>query len=402
MIAITTTVIRGHRATLKALKDFASKGENILHVVPGNHDATLLLTPIWKLFQDAVGAPAGRVRLVETGVWLSADGVILVEHGHQIGSDPNRYEAWPKIVRDKNGQELVVQPWGERFVQSIFNNEEETYPIIDNLSPETAGARYRMADRGLWRTAQDMARFIAFNLFETSMQQKGAFLGAPEKNEDPKWDVKLGRDMGHLLFANALAADDPFRQALLADAGDARALRVELDGLARNPAKTSDAEVMMLCDQISIRQNQKLCETPQLGAAIEQLLVPRRRVMVEHLKVRLGQPGSEKVRVYVYGHTHLLEEAWPLRISEFIEVTVLNSGAFQRVVDEDGFLARAKKAGLTPEVALKAFLPENLAPCYTAVLVPYDGSVPKPRTVRWLADESAGGAFVSANDPRCK
>ncbi len=402
MAAITTTVLRGHAETMKVFRNFVTKGDNVMHVVPGNHDSTLLLPRIWKLFHDGVAAPEGRVRLVESGLWVSHDGVVLIEHGHQIGGDVNRYEGWPRIVRQNNGKELVVQPWGERFVQSIFNAEEETYPIIDNMSPETAGARYRMADRGLWRTAADMARFVAFNLFETSMQQKGQFLG-DTKPEDPKWDIALGRTMGHLLFANALAVDDPFRSALLADGDDAKALRAELDAMANDSKRTSVAEVEMLCDQIAIRKvTQRQCEKPHLGAGIEKLLVPRKHVMIDHLKARLKEPGLERVRVLIYGHTHLLEEAWEVDLSSFTRVTVLNSGAFQRVVDEEGFLARAKEERLSPQEALRKLAPEKLAPCYTAVVVPYSGKMPKPATVRWLAEEGSPGRYVSARDVRCK
>jgi UDP-2,3-diacylglucosamine pyrophosphatase LpxH len=404
MAAIATTVLAGHQGTLAAFKDFATKGDNVLHVIPGNHDATLLLPQIWKLFHDAVGAPDGRVKLVPNGVWLSGDGVVLIEHGHQIGSDVNRYDAWPQILRKANGREFVVQPWGERFVQTLFNAEEETYTIIDNLSPESAGARYRMADRGLWRTAGDMARFLAFNLFETSIQQKGQFLGDPNEQQ-PKWDVGIGRGMGHELFANALDAKDPFRAALLADTTEAKALRAELDAMARDPGKTSVAEVEMLCDQIAIRKvDQRLCEKPHLGSGMERLLVPRKRVMADYLRARIKETGLQNARVFIYGHTHLLEEAWTLSLSSFVRMTVLNTGAFQRVVDEKGFLARAEKAKpkLSPQKALKKFSPEDLAPCYTAVLVPYADGKPKAQTVRWLAPEGVAGRFVSATDARCE
>lgn len=403
MVAITTNVLKGHPDTWVILRDFADKADNRIHVIPGNHDAALLLPEVWRVFHDALDASPGRVRLVQNGLWVSDDGLVLVEHGHQIGSDVNRYDTWPQILRSSNGQQLIVQPWGENFVQSIFNEEEETYPIIDNLSPEAAGARYRMADRGKWRTAKDMARFLAFNLFETSFQQKTASLGESEQAA-PEWNLELGREMGHLLFANALAADDPFRQVLLGKSLAAAALRAELDELARDQNRTSNAEIELLCDQIAIRQVTQQCAETHLGALLEKLLVPRKQVMRDHLESRIAQPGLEKVRVFIYGHTHLLEEAWNLDLDPFIRMTVLNSGAFQRVVDEAGFLARVNtKPGLTPSKALGVFQPEDLAPCYTAVLVPpYEKNTPLPQTVQWYADENAKGQFVTTDDARCR
>jgi UDP-2,3-diacylglucosamine pyrophosphatase LpxH len=401
MVTIATTVMRGHPEAISALKAFAGSGENVVHVVPGNHDAALLQQPVWRVFAESIGLAEDRVRLAPTGVWRSSDGFVLVEHGHQIGGDVNRYETWPVIVTREGNEELIVQPWGEKFVQSIFNAEEEAYPTIDNLSPETAGTRFRMADRRLWGSVRDVARLLTFNLFETSIQQKGALLGETGKG-DPKWNVRLGRKLGYRLFADSLPKDDPFRDALLADNRDALALRAELDALAADPDRLRDNEVELLCDQIAIRNlTGTRCEEVHLGAAIERTLVPRKRVMIGHLRALLEEKENRRTRVYIYGHTHQLEEAWRLELNSVTFVTVLNSGAFQRVVDEAGFLARAKKAGLTPQEALRRFRPEDLAPCYTAVVVPYRGKRPAPKTVRWLATEDAPGRFVSARDSRC-
>ena len=405
MAAIAGAVIKGHSDTLTALREFARTSDNRIYVIPGNHDAALLLPEIWRIFHDALAIPQGRVLLVQKGLWVSPDGRVLIEHGHQIGSDLNRYDNWPKITRTSDGQEFIVQPWGENFVQSLFNEEEEEYPTIDNLSPETAGARYRLAERSNFGKAQDVARFLAFNLFETSIQQKAQLLGAAER-ESPKWDIDEGRQMGHLLFANALAVDDPFRKMLLADGDAPAALRAELDALARDPLRTPDAEIKSLCDQIAIkRTSDRQCMPPHLGSLVKKALVPRTYVIQDHLRSRIEERGLERVRVFIYGHTHLLEEAWPVEISDFVSITVLNSGAFQRVVDEVGFLARVeKRPGLTPSGALRVFQPEDLSPCYTAVLMPYADQKPGEdtvKTVRWYADENAAGKFVDATDARC-
>jgi hypothetical protein len=68
---------------------------------------------------------------VSSGIWTSNDGRIIAEHGHQIGSDVNRYESWPEIVQRVDGIDYVIRPWGERFVQQLFNAEEARYPITD-------------------------------------------------------------------------------------------------------------------------------------------------------------------------------------------------------------------------------------------------------------------------------
>lgn len=391
-----------HPRALAALKSFAENGGNRLHVLPGNHDSTLLLPKVWDVLDKAIGAAPGRVNFVSSGAYLSHDGTVLVEHGHQIGTDVNSYRAWPQILRESKGKTLVEQPWGENFVQSIYNAEEENYPIIDNLSPESAGVRYRMADRGAWRTAGDMARFLAFNLFETSIAQKVKVLGKP--GEEAKWDLETGRKLGYRLFANALPTDDPFRGAILAKDAAALELQAALNALAADAGQLKDADVELLCDQAAIRNpSAPQCVRGNLGSAVEKLLVPRKRVMQDYLRARRAQPGMDRVQVFIYGHTHLYENGWPVALNAFVEITVLNAGAFQRVVGEDGFLARvAKQPGLTPAQALRAFRPEDLAPCYGAVLVPFPDGKAKPLAVDWYASEGQAGRFVATNDAGCE
>lgn len=181
-------------------------------------------------------------------------------------------------------------------------------------------------------------------------------------------------------------------------------MQAALNALATDKDQLRDANVELLCNQIAIRNPKAAqCVQGSLNAAVEKLLVPRKRLMQEHLRTRLAQPEMKGVRVFIYGHTHLYESGWPVALNSFVEITVLNTGAFQRVVDEEGFLARVgKKPGRTPAEALRTFRPEELAPCYGAVLVPYPGGSPKPLTVRWYAEEGAPGQFVSTNDPRCQ
>jgi len=388
MKEIVRRVVAAHSADAAALAAFAGRGANKVHVIPGNHDSALVIPEIWRIVADAMAAPGGRVALVADGVWTSADGKVLVEHGHQIGSDVNRYADWPTVTARRDGQAFVVRPWGELFVQRLFNAEEEQYPIIDNLSPETAGARYRMADRGLWRSAGDVARFVAFNVFETSARQKGAALG-----REPDAGVPCTRAeaeaLGHRLVLGALDPKDPFRIQAEADTEEARQLRSALD-----------AQVKAMPDQ----DLQDLCarqvDATTLGAAIESKFVPRAEVIRKHLRERLARHPD--MTVFVYGHTHQLEEAWTLSVAKERAVTVLNSGAFQRLVDERGYLARVEALGLAPEEGLRRIALESLAPCYGAVVVRYDGGEPKAETRLWHMPEAGKGEFVSPGSRKCE
>ena len=183
MEALSRLVVRAHVNELTMLRAFAERGENRLHIIPGNHDSTLRYERVWRPVGDALNAENGRVNLVASGIWSSPDGQIVAEHGHQIGLDVNRYETWPRILQRRGEIIYVIRPWGELFVQKLFNEQERVYPIIDNLSPETAGARYRAADRGLWGSTTDIARMLFFNLWEASPKQEMIMLGEESVRE---------------------------------------------------------------------------------------------------------------------------------------------------------------------------------------------------------------------------
>jgi UDP-2,3-diacylglucosamine pyrophosphatase LpxH len=402
---ILANVISAHRKDLEALGAFADRGTNFLYFVPGNHDSALVLDDCWQLVVEAVSAKRGRLKRVPSGIWVSGDGRVVIEHGHQIGEDVNKYPEWPTITTNIDGILYVHRPWGERFVQVLFNEEEKSYPTIDNLSPESAGVRYRMADKGLWRSVADVARFLQFNLFETAMSQKLQVLGADaDPSSIPSWDLNVARGWGHLLFARALAEDDPFRKALMSDKDDdARQLRGALDNMARDPQLVSDVAVRQLCDLVAIQsKGNTRCLKVQLGAGVEALLISKRSVMIEHLRSRMRDPLLRGMRVFVYAHTHLLEEPWSLKIPGSSDVVIVNTGAFQRVVDESGFLSRANAKGLTPAEALRRLTVENLAPCYTAVAVPLVEGLLEPVLVRWHMDENEAGEFLGADAPLCQ
>jgi len=396
MTILATRITKAHKQEFQDLRDFSQRGDNRLHIIPGNHDSALLIAAVWEPVGKALGVQSGRVNFVGTGIWKSADGTIAVEHGHQIGSEANRYDTWPNIVRAHGGKEYIIRPWGEQFVQKMFNEQEDNYPIIDNLSPESAGIRYRMADRGVWGTGADIAQFVSFNLFQTSLRQKVQILGDElTPGEKPKWDIPKARRQGHRLFLAALPQDDPFRAGLLEDSEQVKKAQLELDALAKDEKLLPDENVKMLCEQAEIRGN-SICKTPELGASIEKLLVPREWVLASHLSQRRSE--FPQMRYFIYGHTHLLEEAWQPEGSS--RVTVLNSGAFHRVIDEKGFLLRVNAKGITPEEGLKKVTLEELPPCYTFVLIP-PGK--EPAVWNWAMEESSpSGGMVEPGKQICK
>ena len=131
-------VIAQHRDELDALADFARAGENTVTIVPGNHDAALLFPAVAAAVVDALAVPAPRVRVELRGSWISPDGLVYAEHGHQIGHEVNRFEGWPTPFVER-GQRFLRRPWGEQFVQAFYNDFERRYPS-STTSPTSVGA----------------------------------------------------------------------------------------------------------------------------------------------------------------------------------------------------------------------------------------------------------------------
>ncbi len=161
-------VLRQHGAELGALGKFANHGENRLVLIPGNHDAALLLESHRSLVLQGIGAAAGRVRIEARGYWISDDGSVYAEHGHQIGRDTNRLQGWPRPFLREAGKLYLERSWGEQFVQQFYNDFEEKYPIIDNFSSETLGIKYGLAAEGIRALPGDLVRFLRFYLLDVS------------------------------------------------------------------------------------------------------------------------------------------------------------------------------------------------------------------------------------------
>jgi len=98
-------VLSAHEAEIDALAQFARAGSNRVVFVPGDHDAALVLPSIARRLAGALPAPAGRVEVATSGYWVSSDGKVYAEHGHQIGSNPHRFESWPAPTVARAGGE---------------------------------------------------------------------------------------------------------------------------------------------------------------------------------------------------------------------------------------------------------------------------------------------------------
>lgn len=410
VFSLTKMITAAHSKDFLELGRFSNRGTNRVFFIPGNHDAAILFDEVWGEVRRSMNSASGRVfRCGKIGVkpcttgalWVSEDGQVVIEHGHQIGNDVNNFPNWPDISTNVNNVEYMHRSWGEWFVQSLFNAEEDNYPIIDNLIPEAAGARYRMADRGLWKSVQDVSRFMRFNLFETSFAQKMDSVGRSGSSSSIHWDVDAARDRGYRLFAEALPKEDPFRIKLESNSSDFINLRNDLTSLVADKSKMTDAEIKQLCNQIIIQSEGKANCDGSAGAVIQRLTRSKDDVMASHLRIRIAKDGLTQMRVFIYAHTHQLEVGHIVNAGNLNDVDVFNTGAFQRLVDEPGFVARAKAEKISPGAALKNLKIEKLPPCYTAVVVALEKNPIEAATIRWKMEENEKGLFVQPGNSIC-
>jgi len=415
MVQITRHVVRSHADTFKNLANFSQEGENRIHVIPGNHDAALMLDEVWNVLRVPLKAKSGRIQCVKSGVWKSHDGRVIVEHGHQIPGDLNYFDTWPDVVDTKKG--LLFRPEGELLVHKIFNDVEHGYPIIDNLSPLTLGIWYRIQDRGVWGNIADIARLIIFYRFQTSLDHKLAFLGKEEIDEQAKvgaWDLNYAREeLGWKLVAYAIPRDSRLHAELLSKKPDHNVvkLRKELAELVMNKMLMSDDEVRQLCDQAWQESEIPCFEIGKLGEPVRRLPGVQPWLLRRHLEMRRKE--YTKMSHFIYGHTHKFEVGHNVRIvdtadvnSREIHVVFYNSGAFQRLMDADNYKRRLADNYPGTDVGeglRKLTLEKDFRPCYTCVLAPFVNGFYKPDTKRWFMDEAEGkGKIVGTDFPECE
>jgi UDP-2,3-diacylglucosamine pyrophosphatase LpxH len=325
-------VITAHQAELAAIGKFAMAGSNRVHVVPGDHDAALLVPEVWQRAVRSFAAPADRIALAAIGSWRSPDGRVHVEHGHQLPLSADRFSNWPDPVIAEGGRAHVERPWGERAILPFYDRIEGRYPIVDNIAEEGVGAKLVAAAGGVDQS--EIGPLLRLLLTKTTWQQFRMDLDDGEVRA-PAWDLaRIRGDLAAFVSAS-LPSDDPF-----------------LAGVKTIPppiatavgAELSEAQIVAVCDyRAAIRRARRrmervltqlagvgppTIECPRLpatvGPAFEYYWRSRDQQVAQHVTRRAG------LDVIVFGHTHLLDR--PFRPLGGDGPMVVTSGAWQRTI----------------------------------------------------------------------
>ena len=369
------TAAKAHADELIALGKFAAARGNRLYIVPGDHDAALLVLDVWQRVLPAFAAPVGRVTLVTTGHWTSPDGRVHVEHGHQLPLSVDRFSNWPNPWVSVGGRTYVDRPWGEQVVVPFYNFNEPRYPIVDNIAEEGVGVKFVAARAGAEPPA-DPAAMLRVLLMKTTWQQFRMDLDDGDV-QAPVWDLSRIRAELSAFMAASLPIDDPFAPV---------AKTIAPANLAAAGAQLSDQQIVAICDyRAAIRRARRRMErvltqlsgvgapipecprkSDTVGSAFEYYWRSRDQQIVQHI------PHAKDLDVIVLGHTHLLDRSFrPLGDQG---VAVVTSGAWQRTIHPNDL--KAIDAPL-----------ESLPACYSFVQIP---AAAGPRTAQgrtWRLNE---------------
>lgn len=413
-------VLATHRAALDAIGTFAKAGSNRVTFVPGDADAALLWPAVAQRVVRAIAAPSGRAEVSATGFWVSRDGRLHAEHGHQLPWSGHRLEGWPTpFVKGKDGQRLG-RSIGERLTVDLYRSLEPKYPIVDNIAVLGAGLKRALGSEGAsWPVTltPDLLRHL---LFSTINWQQFRMELDDGDVEPPGWVISDVRVQGGAFLLSTVPDDDPIRPFLVA------ALKVsDLDTAARS---LRDDEIVMLCDyRAAVRRARRRFEpavtqfAPRGPAVTECPRTPETRGglydyfwrsrdngyldYVDQVVKRLSPNASPTV--FVLGHTHLADRAQdranmisgglltipmqgfsPKR--KALTPIVINGGAWQRTITPVQLDRRLA------DRPFSSLVPEDLAPCYSFVAIRPYAEAPSPQVQYWRRDDA--GAWSVAQD----
>jgi hypothetical protein len=417
-------VLAAHGAEIEALGQFARSGSNRVVFVPGDHDAALLGPTIGRRLVSALGAPAARVEVAASAYWLSPDGQVYAEHGHQIGFSAHKFETWPSPFVRRSGRDYLARPWGEQVIQDFYNRFEDRYPIVDNVAAAGTGLKYVLAADGVADAGDVAPGLLRYFLLTMSWQQFRMELNDGEV-QPPRWDIAQARAQGPSFLVSAMPDDDPFKPLAARALADGR--------LVKSMDEWTDDEIAAVCDyRAALRRARRrfepavtqfaprgpvVSECPRTaetrGGIFEYFWQSRDLVFARHLEtVARRLPGPPRpIAVFVHGHTHLPDRAQtganmisggllkiPMEgfspVRGALSPVAINGGAWQRTITPAQLDRIKTERNLSDRDLMRSLQPEELAPCYSFVHIPPYAGKPEPSVRYWR--QAAGGDWALA------
>jgi calcineurin-like phosphoesterase family protein len=383
-------VLAAHKTEMNALAAFATRGTNRVVLIPGDRDAALRLEKIADRVVRTAGGSAGRVTVASAGYWLSQDGKVHAEHGH----------------------ELRFRGPDSPALQALYDQLEALYPSVDNVAVIGSGAKYALAADNTLASGDSAALLVRDALLNVSWQQFRMELDDGEV-QPPRWDLEQARKQSSSLLVSSFADDDPLK---------AVAARIDSNGgLAAVAADLTDQEITALCDyRAAMRRARRrfepvvtqfaprgpiVTECPRTaetrGAIFDYFWRTRDELYGTYVKRALGRSNvTRSASVFVIGHTHLadrtqsyanmisggllkipMEGFSPVRGA--LRPIVINGGAWNRTITPVQLERLKAERNVSWHELLTSLDPGELPPCYSFVQVPAYDQDPSPAVRYW-------------------
>jgi UDP-2,3-diacylglucosamine pyrophosphatase LpxH len=373
---------KAHAGELAAIGKFALAGSNRVYIVPGDHDAALLIPRVWERALTAFNASPDRVMLASSGRWRSGDGRVHVEHGHQLPLSADRFSRWPTPFLHDRGRTFIERSRGEYALLPFYDRVEARYPIVDNVAEEGVGAKFVAAADPT--AVQAPGAMLQVLLTKTTWQQFRMDLDDGEV-QAPEWDLKKIRADLPAFVSASLPGDDPFA---------AHARKLSAADLGEVGAALSDQQIVAVCDyRAAVRRARRRMErvlTQLSGVGAPMPECPRTPDTVGSAFEYYWRSRDQQVRDYVsdgkgldaivFGHTHLLDR--PYRPFGEEGPVVVTSGAWQRTIHPNDL--KQIDAPL-----------ESLSACYSFIQIPAASGPRAPRQRSWRLNDQQQWAMAS-------
>ena len=409
VIARLRRIVEAHPVEIQAIRSFAETERARVFIVPGDHDAALLLPSVAKVALSLIGAPDAKIQIMSSGTWQSEDDLLYSEHGHQINNSTSSFDRWPTPFAEHDGTTYLLRNWEERFIQKIYNDHEEHYPIIDNVSQLGLGIKYLLAANPSMAVEVQAGQLLKYFLFKMPWSQYRSNLEG--EVQPPEWDIeKIRLTETSSFLVESLPADDPFRNYATT--------ALEKNRLALSLSDLSDEELVAICDHRAILRRARrrleqtitqLAKTPgpaprecprqenSFGGVYSDFFRSRNHIFSRYLEEaqQHGEPdGISTFKAFIYSHTHLPDRGfYP---TQNIDLRAVNTGAWQRTIYPRKLEQLRNEQKISETSVLSEIQPDDLPACYAFVQVAPYTTTPKPTVQYWRLSETNEWGIASA------
>ncbi|MGE0631724.1 MAG: hypothetical protein AB7O96_04920 [Pseudobdellovibrionaceae bacterium] len=151
---VMKSILDGHAAVFKAMREFTSKpGRSITYVV-GNHDQAMLWPALRQLFNEAAGANVKFKNIV-----YFFDGV-HIEHGH-MHEAANRFDPKKFFLKKDLPEPILNLPFGSHFFVEFVLRIKQEHPHVDKIRPFSKMLRWAFVNEFFF-TAVTFFKLIGF------------------------------------------------------------------------------------------------------------------------------------------------------------------------------------------------------------------------------------------------